>query len=249
MLVPLEPGMPTQIPNSTLDAIHALENAPSVLKVKEVFRQQAERHGFTSFLCSAPPSPGRQIVNPILFEEWPATWTRRYVQRRHFVHDPMLKEIFRTADPFLWTEAMARRESTKAELTVMAEAAKAGMSEGLVIPLYGVGGSVHGFTMTGETPRTDSKARAELHLLSMYAYARARQLRRGSGGTSVSLTIRERDALRWAAQGKSDWEIGEILGISESAAHKHIESAKRKCNAPTRIQAIIKAIRQGDIPL
>jgi LuxR family transcriptional regulator, quorum-sensing system regulator BjaR1 len=240
---------PLRIANETLDAISALEQAPSILKVKEIFRRSAERHGFTAFLCAAPPSPDRQIVSPILFEEWPEAWTSTYVERRHYVHDPMLKEIFRTADPFLWSEAMAKRESTKAELTVMAEAEKAGMNEGFVIPIYGVGGAIHAFTMTGEAPRTDSKARAELHLLSMYAYARARRLRRHSGGTPVSLTMREREALRWVAQGKSDWEIGEIMGTSDSAAHKLIESAKRKCNVSTRIQAVVIAIRQGDIPV
>lgn len=241
--------MPMKMSLAILDAIHALENAPSILKVKEALRRHAEQFGYNAFLCSAPPPPGRPVSNPILFEEWPEGWTRRYVRRRHYVHDPMLKEIFRTAEPFLWSEVMARRQCTKAEQTVMGEAADFRLKEGFVVPLYGVGGALHALTLTGEAPRVDTTARAELHLVSMYAYARARQLRRHSGGSPVKLSVREREALRWAGMGKSDWEIGKIMRVSDSAAHKLIESAKRKCKVNTRIQAVLTAIRQGDIPL
>jgi LuxR family quorum sensing-dependent transcriptional regulator len=233
--------------NMILDAIYALDQAPSILKVKEVVRRTADRHGYSAFLCSAPPSPGRQIINPILFEEWPDAWRRTYINRRHYVHDPMLKEVFRTTEPFLWSETMQRRTCTKAEQTVMGEAAEAKMAEGYVVPLYGIGGAVHALTLTGERPRTDITARAELRLVSIYAYARARQLRRRSGGTPVVLTDREREALRWAALGKTDAEIGMLMGVSDSAAHKLIESAKRKWNVTTRIQAIVEALRQGDL--
>jgi LuxR family quorum sensing-dependent transcriptional regulator len=241
--------MTTQIAYPTLDIIQALERAPSVLKVKEIFRRAAERHGFSAFLCSATPNAGREPVNPILFDEWPETWWRRYIQRRHYVHDPMLKEMLRNANPFVWSDVMQRGTYTKAERTVMSEAAEAQMAEGFVVPIYGIAGDAHVLTMTGEKPRTDVTARAELHLISMYAYARAQQLRRRPGGNPVPLSPREREALRWAAAGKTDWEIGEILGISESAAHKHVENAKRKYNVPTRVQAIVKGIRDGDIPL
>jgi LuxR family quorum sensing-dependent transcriptional regulator len=241
--------MNVQIANATLDSIQALERAPSILKVKEAFRQTADRHGFSAYLCSAPPSGRDQQADPILFEEWPSDWRRTYFGRRLYVHDPMLKELFRTADPFLWSETMERRDFAKAERAVMWEAAQAKMTEGYVVPIYGVGGAVHVLTMTGEKPRVDIVARAELHLIAIYAYARAKQLRRRSGGNPVSLRPREREVLRWAAAGKSDWEIGEIIGVSESAAHKHIESAKRKWRVSTRVQAIVEAIRQGEIPL
>jgi LuxR family quorum sensing-dependent transcriptional regulator len=247
--------MTTRMTNAMLEAIHALERAPSVLKVQEVFRLNAERHGIESFLCSAAPTLGRKIADPgffkdtILFKEWSDAWSRRYAEERHHLHDPIFSEAYRTADPFLWSEAVERRPCSKAAQRVMSDAAAAKMNEGFVVPIYGVGGALHLFTMAGEAPRTDTIARAELHLLSIYAYGRAKQLRRQPDGSPVSLTSRERDALFWASLGKTDWEIGEIMFMSESAAHKLIESAKRKCNVPTRIQAVVVAIRQGDIPL
>jgi LuxR family quorum-sensing system transcriptional regulator CciR len=44
------------------------------------------------------------------------------------------------------------------------------------------------------------------------------------------------------AQGKSDWEIGRLLGISDSTVHKHIEDAKRRFGVCTRIQLVVQAL-------
>jgi DNA-binding CsgD family transcriptional regulator len=45
--------------------------------------------------------------------------------------------------------------------------------------------------------------------------------------------------------GKSDWEIGEILAISERTAHNHVEAAKRLLDVGTRTQAVVQAWRRG----
>jgi LuxR family quorum sensing-dependent transcriptional regulator len=49
--------------------------------------------------------------------------------------------------------------------------------------------------------------------------------------------------LLWAAQGKTAWEIGEILGISQRTAEEHLTAAGRKLGAPNRTRAVAIAIR------
>ncbi len=56
------------------------------------------------------------------------------------------------------------------------------------------------------------------------------------------LTGRERDALSLVAEGKTDWEISVILGISESTARFHVDNARRKLGAVTRAQAVARLI-------
>lgn len=58
-----------------------------------------------------------------------------------------------------------------------------------------------------------------------------------------TLTEREHDCLYWAAQGKTSWEIGRILGISERTANFHIANICDKFNVRTRQAAITAAIR------
>lgn len=64
---------------------------------------------------------------------------------------------------------------------------------------------------------------------------------------TMSLTRRECEVLDWIAQGKSDWQIGQILSISAKTVNYHVENTKRKLGVATRIQAVVAAIRAGDL--
>lgn len=61
----------------------------------------------------------------------------------------------------------------------------------------------------------------------------------------ASLTPRELEVLRWSSLGKTEWEIGKILSLSEYTVSDHLESASRRLNCGTRIQAVVKALRAG----
>ncbi|MDH2405297.1 helix-turn-helix transcriptional regulator [Bradyrhizobium sp. SSUT18] len=64
-------------------------------------------------------------------------------------------------------------------------------------------------------------------------------------GQTVVLSAREKQCLRWVEEGKSSWEIGVILRVSENTVNFHIKNAMRKLEVTTRIQAAIKARRLG----
>lgn len=59
------------------------------------------------------------------------------------------------------------------------------------------------------------------------------------------LTPRELEALRWTMEGKTAWEVGAILGISERTAVLHLQNAMRKLEAANKHQAVLKALRLG----
>jgi DNA-binding CsgD family transcriptional regulator len=60
-----------------------------------------------------------------------------------------------------------------------------------------------------------------------------------------SLTPRELEALRWTMDGKTAWEVGSILGISERTAVLHLNNAMRKLGCVNKHQAVLKALRLG----
>lgn len=61
-----------------------------------------------------------------------------------------------------------------------------------------------------------------------------------AGDDEVRLTDRERDALAWVAEGKSDWEISVILGLSETTVRFHVDNGRRKLGAVNRAQAVAR---------
>jgi DNA-binding CsgD family transcriptional regulator len=59
------------------------------------------------------------------------------------------------------------------------------------------------------------------------------------------LTPRELEALRWTMEGKTAWEVGALLGISERTAVLHVNNAMHKLDCTTKHQAVLKALRLG----
>ncbi len=59
------------------------------------------------------------------------------------------------------------------------------------------------------------------------------------------LSDREKACLRWAALGKSSWETGRILSISENTVIFHIKNAMKKLGTSNRMLAAVKAMQLG----
>jgi DNA-binding CsgD family transcriptional regulator len=66
---------------------------------------------------------------------------------------------------------------------------------------------------------------------------------------AVALTAQEIECLRWCKEGKTNWEIGEILGISQKTVEFHVGNTMKKLGAGNRITAVIMGIRNGLISL
>jgi LuxR family transcriptional regulator of spore coat protein len=63
------------------------------------------------------------------------------------------------------------------------------------------------------------------------------------------LTDRELSCLQWAAQGKTSWEVGRILGLTERTINFHIHNACKKLGVHGRQAAITAALQAGLLSL
>jgi LuxR family quorum sensing-dependent transcriptional regulator len=95
----------------------------------------------------------------------------------------------------------------------------------------------------GVRAELDARTRPLLHLLALYTFERLRAFHSPSHERRPSLTQREQEVLRWVAQGKSAWEIGEILHIAKRTVDEHAQSSCRKLGAANRTQAVAIALR------
>ena len=88
---------------------------------------------------------------------------------------------------------------------------------------------------------------ADLQLFAVYAQdAALRILVPGALDPSVpSLTPRELEALRWTMEGKTAWEVGSVLGITERTAALHVNNATHKLGCVNKHQAVLKALKFG----
>lgn len=82
-----------------------------------------------------------------------------------------------------------------------------------------------------------------LHLAWMRSQlARAPEDIQSRAHTAALLTAREKEILRWIHLGKSNFEIGTILGISPLTVKNHVQKILRKLNVRNRTQAVGRAL-------
>ena len=73
--------------------------------------------------------------------------------------------------------------------------------------------------------------------------------RRARNKSPDPLTSREREIITWIAAGKTDDEIATILSIGQATVTTHTKNAMQKLGATRRAQAVMQAVRFGEISL
>jgi len=229
-----------------LDFVDAVErlSAPGVI---ELFEAEIKACGFHAYIMAGLPSPGTSLSDLTVANGWPPEWFELYTRENFSVMDPVPKHGASTLQPFEWSEARYDKESNPAAHLVMTRAAEFRLMEGYCIPLhYDEGGAV--ISMATEQLNIDPVAKSALQLIGVYAHNRIRSLGRPTSERAL-LTAREREILRWAADGKTSWEVSVILRISERTVKFHLIQASRKLNAVNRTSAVAKALARGLIKL
>jgi DNA-binding CsgD family transcriptional regulator len=120
-------------------------------------------------------------------------------------------------------------------------------ADGLVVPIHDGSELVAVAVFIGQKPEVSPLARDALKLAAKAGICRIAQLDAETGQTKdaslSSLTPRELECLRYIASGSSDAEVAKHLSISLRTVRFHIDNAKFKMNASTRVQAVAKLLR------
>jgi DNA-binding CsgD family transcriptional regulator len=64
--------------------------------------------------------------------------------------------------------------------------------------------------------------------------------RKEKAGSNLAFTPRETEILSWLYLGKTNWEIGQILGISEKTVKNNLYAVYQKLNVGNRTQALVR---------
>ena len=73
------------------------------------------------------------------------------------------------------------------------------------------------------------------------------QVKDGAQDGTADLSAREIDCLHWAAQGRSNPEIAEVLSVSSNTVRFHMKNAFRKLGVSSRVTAVSRAQEIGVI--
>ena len=179
----------------------------------------------------------------------PEDWMKYYVAHNLSVIDPVTQRVLAKRTPFFWSETTAKLDRLSASFRMMNEAADAGLGDGIGISLRGDGAELVGVGIARsslpESERNkpqDYKFLFGAHFLSTCLHETYRDLHIKSA--RAALSGREHDVLSWGAEGKTDEEMGMILGISSNTVRFYWKSIFKKLGANSRTYAITKGLRQ-----
>jgi LuxR family quorum sensing-dependent transcriptional regulator len=213
------------------------------------FLTYASRFGLTAGALADMPGPGERVQDTVLCLSWPDEWTKRYLEKDYIRNDPARLHMTRSVEPYSWRQMAACDAYSKDQKNIVYEASEFGMKSGMIFPMPGLRSGPAMVTIAGENDDLSHEDVMRLHMAAIYTHAVVRKLSgaRKEQSQIASFSARERECLQWYAAGKSEWEIGEILSISEKTANTYLERAKQKFGVATRKQAIVAALRGGVI--
>jgi len=109
---------------------------------------------------------------------------------------------------------------------------------------YGAGGKIASLHLGFANRTIAEEDSAVVRLAGLILTERLMQLCDPPEQAALHLTARERDSLALVAEGKTDWEISVILGVSEATARFHVDNGRRKLGATTRAHAVARLVNR-----
>jgi DNA-binding CsgD family transcriptional regulator len=223
------------------DNLQQLLECPSAERLRVQASQQVQRLGFDKWIYT-DGTPGRGT--PVSLVAYPPDWMSHYRRQGYLDVDPVIEHCRQRSTPCLWaSNPAARRVGFMTRF--FSEAADFGLHAGIGLPTHGPGGHSGMLSVaTGDITDVAGQLRqiGELQLLASFIHEAQLKLTSEAAQAQVHLTARELDCLRWAAEGKTSWEIGQQLGISERTAIFHLNNSARKLGVMGRRQAIARAM-------
>ncbi|ULJ74297.1 helix-turn-helix transcriptional regulator [Rhizobium gallicum] len=209
-----------------------------------------------TWIAYGPLTTERKVLPPVRCHSheilnYPYEWQKRCLEMGYDRKAPIIKESRMRSGPIQWREAYVGPSTTPNERRIFDEAATFGVRSGITIPLHSSAGSFAIMSFAQQKDREfHYRTIAYLQLAAIHFHLRLANVANSNVTEKVpELSLREKECILWVARGKSSWDTGIIMSISENTVNFHIKNVMRKLDAPSRIVAAIKAINLGFIEL
>ncbi len=210
----------------------------------------ARQFGFLHLIVTGVPVGGLKLKPMVALNGWPEGWFARYIERDYAKTDGVSLFCATSHRPFYWKEVPDRLSGTLGSLLIAGEAAEFGIRSGFAVPFLSFHHwqSVASFASPARDCSLSERERVQLVTIATFAGAAIETV--GAPAPERSpLSARETEVLAWLANGKTSWEVGEILGIAEITVKKHARTIRERLGVATTVQAVVEAMRRRIIAL
>jgi DNA-binding CsgD family transcriptional regulator len=227
----------------------------SVLKAKDrdEFRDEvvrfAQRLGFDTVAAITVVEHGVAGTDFISVDNTPQAYSNAFCDTMSSRRDPVIQHCRRQSVPIIWDQQTYTGQGLG---ELWEEQAQFGYNTGIAMALHLPEGRHFVLGVDRDKPLPTDAAElqrvvADLQLFAVHAQEAALRLLlpEPMRPEKPALTPRELEALHWTMEGKTAWEVGAILGISERTAVLHVNNAMHKLGCVSKHAAVLKALRLG----
>lgn len=227
------------------------ETAPSPDDLAQALGEASRALGFRHFALTHHVNPAGG-ASSVRLHDYPERWAEFYDGQDLAAADPVHRASAVTSVGFRWSRLPQMIALSPGDRRMLALGRAEGIADGFTVPAH-IPGDANGSVSFVGRPHEDADDRTLLcaQLLGGFAFEAARRLRSpgyppAPEGGPV-LTGRQRDCALWVARGKSDWEIGRIMGRSEETVARHVRQACERYGVSKRTSLVIRALFDGTL--
>lgn len=231
------------------ETLRSLSKAHSIDELTDLCRFHCRQLGFDHFIYALRVPTYFSDSRLVLINGYPDRWVEHYFAESFNVSDPVLAYCAKHIIPIQWHDLMLSPSSLGER--VMNEAGEFGLKTGISMPVHSPHGElgVLSFTVNQHSiaaQELTAHAMPYVQLLAAHLHEAVRRVFGLADDTGkLVLTKREQECLRWAADGKTSWEISQLLRMSERTVNFHLNNAMLKLDVCNRQHAVAKATLQG----
>lgn len=223
-------------------------------KLKAAFEPTIAQLGFGYYALCSHTNPVNPPPGAVIHYNYPTVWVRTFGEAQLHTIDPVLQYAESSRVPFFWNGPEFRRGLTVPQKRILAAASSVGLVGGWSVPIrlsWWPGTLRASCSLVPDAGSLDPRNYEIAEQLATVCYAAAIYHQMpvlANAAAPVRLAPRERRCLELAVRGSTDWEISQILKISESTVSTYIkERAAARIGASTRAQVVAYAFMTGQV--
>jgi LuxR family transcriptional activator of bioluminescence operon len=244
------------------DVLSDLETLATEQAFKKKFAKTFSGLGFNTYtyvnvdVDAADEIKSKQANDFIYLTNLAPAWVERYFQEKYGEADPVVRDCLTERLPIRWTESYRSNSRGARETVMMQDAWENGIKRGLTIPIHGPRGELGIFSLNAdlndrEFMKATDISRFEAQVIAYHFHDAVQRTLKPARQVPLPtpLTDREVEILQWTVEGKTAWEIGGILKISERTVNFHIQNVMEKFGVHNKTHAAAKAVGLGLLPI
>lgn len=189
---------------------------------------------------------GFKEFNSVINVSYSNDWLYTYCKNEYETVDPVLQSILSSFKTQTWKQTYATANSQK-QLEFIEEARSFGLTHGITT---GMRERDRRFATFFSFAGGDADGTQRFVALLEYLLPSIHRVLIANTHTPLSnrvkgLSQREMTILLWMKEGKTNWEIAQIVGVTERTVRFHIEGIFMKLDVSSRTQAVAQAMEHG----